>query len=104
MDFIRKEIAERSRNIRMKIGIVIKIFSPGGGEEKDLFSSKASRFVTLHHGDTVFLRKNLNVYFSFFFFLSLQYTLHTVSLCILLQRTDSNEKEYAVAKAYIRIR
>lgn len=34
VDFIRKEIAERSRNIRMKIGIVIKIFSPGGGGGK----------------------------------------------------------------------
>lgn len=93
--YTRKEIADRStaKNIRMGIGkIVIKIFP----REGDLFSGKASRFVTLHHGDTVFLRKNLNVFL--FFVFHFHHTLHTVSLCILLKRTHSNEKDYVPYK------
>lgn len=95
VDFIRARRSEtdRPRKIWMGIGkIVIKIFP----REGDLFSGKASRFVTLHHGDTVFLRKNLNIFL--FFVFHFHHTLHTVSLCILLKRTHSNEKDYVPYK------
>lgn len=107
--YTRKRRSRRDRKIYgwKSIRIVIKIFSREGEEE--IYSrAKLPRFVapTVWHGLPPW--KNLNVFlpiFFFFFCFSLQYTLHTVSLCILLQRTRSNEKDYYVQKrikAYIR--